>query len=230
MKHLVLIRFNSGNQDPSWLEHRLKFFRAFTLPSLLNQTNQNFTTVFGVDPTSTPTVLKRELEEYGLVYETPHGQSSRGWKEMSVPKFRQFLGDYLGNEKCVITTRLDSDDGLAKDFIEKTQNAVRPKRNEFIIYNSGIVWTEGRFFLKEYVAPPFISYVEYRDTMPPATVFSVSTHAMALRCDNQQFSGETMWLMACHDRNLLNKAGDVGRELALEEVQEHFEVDTSWLA
>ncbi len=233
MKHLVLIRFNSGNQDPSWLEHRLKFFRAFTLPSLLNQTNQNFTTVFQVDPTSTPSAIKRELKTYGLVYETVDGQSTRGWKEMQNTEFLQFLSDYLGDERCVLTTRLDSDDALALDYIEHAQSVLKPNTyNEFIVYNKGVVWTEGRFFLKTAIAAPFLSYVEYRDTVPalPGTVFGLRTHAEALDRRNQQHEGAPMWLMACHDRNLLNKAGELGRELSLEEVQERFEVDVSWLA
>ena len=211
----------------------MKFFRAFTLPSLLNQTNLNFTVVFQVDPTSTPSAIKGELETYGLVYETVDGQSNRGWKEMQNTEFRQFLSDYLGDEKCVLTTRLDSDDGLALDYIEKTQSVLKDDTyNEFIVYNSGVVWTEGRFYLKEYVAPPFLSYVEYRDKVPalPGTVFGIRTHAEALDRRNQQHDDRPMWLMACHDRNLLNVPGELGRELSLEEVQEHFEVDISWLA
>lgn len=237
MKHLILIRFNSGNQDPSWLEHRLKFFRAFTLPSLLNQTNQDFTVVFGVDPTSTPSVLKRELEEYGLVFETVHGQSDRGWKEMHTFVFRQFLSDYLGDEQCILTTRLDSDDGLSLDYIEHTQRvafrgpAFYDRSNEFFVYNEGIVWSEGKFFLKRDVSGPFLSLIEWRTRTPalPGTVFCLRTHLEALEADHQAFDGKPMWLMACHDRNLLNKVGEIGRELSLEEVQEHFEVDVSWL-
>lgn len=225
MKHLVLIRFNTGNKDASWLDHRLKFFRAFTAPSLRSQTNQNFTTVFLVD-SSTPPSIVQELEDIGLIYKIDSGQkySVRDWD------FKRFLREQSPKDVCVITSRLDSDDGFARKYIEHTQSVITDI-NEFIIYNSGVVWTEGRFFLKTEVAPPFLSRVEYgRKLVPPDTVYGIKTHERALNAPHQIYSDAPMWLMACHNRNLLNEPGKLGRELPLEEVQQHFEVDMSWLA
>jgi hypothetical protein len=232
MKHLVLIRFNAGisrykRPKVGWLEHRLKFFRAFTAPSLRAQTNNQFTTVFLVDPT-TPNDIVQELSGIGLVYITDHSQRI----SVRTHEFRMFLSSNIGPERCVVTSRLDSDDGFSRNYIEKTQRSIRQDtRNDFMIYNNGVVWTDNKFFLKTDEAAPFLSRVEWRDRTPapPDTVFCVRTHVDALALRHQAFNEEPMWLMACHDKNLLNTPGELGRELSLEEVNQYFEVDLSWL-
>ena len=225
MKHLVLVRFNTGNKDPSWLQHRLQFFRAFTVPSLRHQTDKNFTSVFLVDP-DTPAFIVNEVEKVGLVYKTDLGQKN----SVRSMEFRAFLGELLGEESCVVTSRVDSDDGLAKNYIERTNRLVTSK-NEFIVYHTGVVWVDSRFFLKTYLYPPFLSMVECRVRTPaaPATVYSVKTHALVEKLSHRSYTDVPMWLMACHDRNLLNKPGELGEEISLDEVKRSFEVDVSWI-
>ncbi len=224
MKHLVIIRFNTGNKSSGWLDHRLKFFRAFTVPSLQSQTDQQFTTVLLAD-SSTPPSIVQELSDVGVVYMTDAGQklSVRDWE------FRGFLREQVAGARCVVTSRLDSDDGFARNYIEHTQKVITNK-NEFIIYNSGVVWTEGRFFLKTEEAPPFLSMVECGPRPTPLeTVFGIKTHDRAMKAPHQIYSDDPMWLMVCHDRNLLNKPRDLGRELSLTEVDTYFKVDLTCL-
>ena len=224
MNHFVVIRFNTGNTNLDWLEHRMKFFRAFTAPSLRSQTNHDFTPVLLVDP-STPDSIVDEIEEVGLVYKTDAGQKLAP----RTLEFKQFLFDKSKGDKWIITSRLDSDDGYSKDYIERTQSLVSEK-SEFIMFNNGIIWKDNRFFLKTQVAPPFISYVER--TRSIGTVFGIKTHERALRYPNQQHTDRPMWLMVSHDRNMINDMHDLntfGREVSFEEVKQHFEVDLSWL-
>jgi hypothetical protein len=232
MKHLVIIRFNAGFwryaerfEGIDWLEHRLKFFRAFTVPSLRAQTNQNFTTVILADP-NTPDSIQRELRNVGLVYLTEEDQR-RSVRNFS---YRLWLSDILGREKCVVTSRLDSDDGYARNYIQHAQSVIRAG-NDNMVYNNGVVWVEGKFFLKTDEAAPFLTKVEYRDRVPapPDTVYALRDHYFVLKVRHQSFDADPMWLMACHDHNLLNTPGELGRELSLEEVNQYFEVDTSWL-
>ena len=227
MNHFVVIRFNTGNTDPDWLEHRMKFFRAFTAPSLRSQTNQNFTPVLLVDP-STPDSIVDEIKEVGLVYKINSGQKF-------APRdtgFKSFLTENTDDE-WVITSRLDSDDGYAKDFIERTQS-VALKKNEFIMFNNGMVWKNDKFFLKTQVAPPFISYIEKVSTKgkPIGTVFTVKTHERALQSPNQQYTDRPKWLMVSHDKNMItekNGLDTLGKEVSLEEAKQHFEMELSWL-
>ncbi len=237
MNHLVITRFNTGNKDPEWLEHRMRFFRAFTAPSLKNQTNTDFTSVFLVDPT-TPEAIVEEVRDVGVVYKTDLGQklSTRN------KEFRNFLATQTPNQGCVITSRVDSDDSLARNWIERTNGCVdfnkkyrthsHRHNHEFIVYTYGVVWTNGKFFRKTYLFPPFLAMAEWR--LPTAgrlrTVFCIKTHdRVAPDHPYQAHNGTPMWLMVCHDKNMLNEPVDLDEEISLEEVQKHFDIDVSQL-
>ena len=73
-KHIILTRFNLqfelGNDiyiQPSWLDERFRLFKRYCLPSIVGQTNQNFTWVI-LSSEQTPTKYKERLSQYAQTY------------------------------------------------------------------------------------------------------------------------------------------------------------------
>ena len=114
-KHYIMTRFNTGLYDPGarirvsadqWMQHRIKLFTAFTLPSIMGQSCQNFTWLVLMDE-QTPVVYREMLESIRypnmkLVYQN----SPSPWPQNVEP------GDY-----DLITTRIDNDDAFHGDVV-----------------------------------------------------------------------------------------------------------------
>jgi len=223
MNHFVIIRFNTGIKDKEWLAHRLRYFRAFTVPSLKAQTEKNFKLIFMVDP-STPEEVKEELRILGILFEA----GTRALGGMLQAYLRAHIS-LLIKENCignrVITSRLDSDDAIAKNYIEKTQELSRKltKEFEFIVYQKGITWdyNKQKFFEKRINSPPFGSLVE-TIIDKPKTVLSVNHSAIIIKkvkLSHIIYDEELMWLQSFHSKNLVNKPEEEKNEIDFEKVK-----------
>lgn len=214
MKHFLIVPFNAGSKDKEWLKHRMRFFTGFTEISILNQTNKQFTPVFLVDP-STSLDIKTHLRTLGLCYYTESKWAVQREKEEEIDsKFSQFLQCYYLPGEWVITSRVDNDDGLALDYIERTQKLFR-KKEEFIIYPKGLMWVDGKLFEKITVSPPFGSLVELSKPWhiePLKTVFYLS-HGSAVKKDHQVYDKDYMWIHTYHGKNLATTPRKLGPEV-----------------
>ncbi|MBN1361415.1 MAG: hypothetical protein JW993_12530 [Sedimentisphaerales bacterium] len=119
-QHYILTRFNDGIYGPNskltvppdeWMDHRLRLFTTFTMPSMMEQTCQNFTWLVLMDG-RTPDRYNQEIESFRypnlrLIYPTPTGGR---WSQAFKP------GDY-----DLITTRIDNDDAFHRDAIAALQ-------------------------------------------------------------------------------------------------------------
>jgi len=131
-KHFVFTRWNRQDdqvtiynnpaiKDPEdWMEHRVKLFNEITLPSVMLQTEMNFTWLLSFAE-ETP----KDLIDYyaswpnvKIIYEYPQTWLRRqyGWVDYEAGESALLLdGDWI------ITTRLDNDDYIYPTFIEKIQ-------------------------------------------------------------------------------------------------------------
>ena len=222
LKHFLIIPFNAGSKDLEWLKHRIQFFRAFTEPSIVNQTNKNFISVFLIDP-STPKEIKSLLEGLGILYEMETFWAVQREAEEEVnPEFSEFLKNLCDFDEWIVTSRVDNDDGLALDFIEKTQELFREKE-EFIIYPNGLMWVGGKHFEKRTVSPPFGTLVEL--TRPIKTVFYIN-HGSIPKKDHQSYGDKLMWIHTYHGKNLATKPKRLGPEI---KDMSRFRVEEVWL-
>ncbi len=119
-KHYILTRFNDGLYGPDartavppdeWMQHRLRLFTAFTFPSIMEQTCQDFTWLVLMDP-QTPDHYIQEIKSFRypnlkLIYPTETGGK---WSQAFEP------GDY-----DLITTRIDNDDAFHRDVVKVLQ-------------------------------------------------------------------------------------------------------------
>ena len=235
LKHFLIVPFNAGCKDAGWLERRLKLFWAFTAPSIRAQTNQNFILVMLVDP-DTPEDIKLELRLglHAVLYETESWWAvDRGELVEDVnEEFSQFFSDLLEDRhgaEWVITSRVDSDDALANNYIEETQKLFREKE-EFIIYPNGVMWLKDskESFVKKTNSPPFGSLIEPGDGILKTVYYMSHGHIPRMK-DHQRFGPALMWIHTYHGENLNTVPRKLDRKLSTEEVLELFTVDETWL-
>mmetsp|Transcript_5755 Transcript_5755/g.8395 ORF Transcript_5755/g.8395 Transcript_5755/m.8395 type:complete len:433 (-) Transcript_5755:963-2261(-) len=143
--HIVNTRFMQDQGKLSVLARaRLELFKEFCLPTMINQTSQQFLWIIRTDPELDPDVLKdlvsllRPYPHFFLIasnYNFLIGKNSKpgGWRGGEAAKeileSKIFCGDIAllrGASKyevdqIVLETRLDSDDGLNINYLETVQ-------------------------------------------------------------------------------------------------------------
>ena len=162
-QHFLLTRFNLGlypadmNQaycdksgqaparDPDkWMDDRLELFDKYCVPSVMNQSNKNFTWLVVFDP-KTPSKYRERIERYrddGVLVPLYAESRCRDEARVVAGRFRGKLLRFLHFEAAlpaardyitqklnpdadyVITTRLDNDDAIHSDFVRRVQDFV----------------------------------------------------------------------------------------------------------
>jgi hypothetical protein len=182
-----------------WLEHRFALFERFCLPSVLGQTNQNFTWYIRYDDTA-PGECGRRLSRYRAV---------RNLRLVSYPHaFSQTIEDDLAaNTECVISTRLDNDDALHRDTVAEIQRQCRPGTTELLHFPLGYVYdvVTGAVRLRRYDTSPFLSFVEHPRRAPIRSALHIDhTRAAEVAPVRHICEGEPRWLVVVHERNMSN--------------------------
>jgi len=134
-RHFVITRFNLRSGDGSltkdrlgnsvltdeWLNHRIDIFVKYCFPSMLNPSNRNLLWLLYFDVTTSDPVKNKFYD-----LETSYSDLI---KVIRADGYDDFLARYCtdirslcsAEQKYVITTRLDNDDLVHKDFIGKIQ-------------------------------------------------------------------------------------------------------------
>lgn len=137
-RHYIFTRFNKLDSSMSiynnpqienpeeWMEHRIGLFNNITLPSVMLQTEVNFTWLLSFDQRTPQKIIDfyASFPRVKIIYEYP------------ATYLRGLYGNSLKDGDWIITTRLDNDDYIAPTFIEKVQS----KFNEEFL----LVDTDGR--------------------------------------------------------------------------------------
>lgn len=174
MKHFLLTRFNdyypgitaddATTKNPNigieddWLRSRIDILNNLTAISVLCQSDQDFTWIIKCHP-HTPVWARKKLSgpyinSYDEIehYPTVDLQASHTFTRL----IRKITPD-----KEILTTRLDSDDGVSKDFIALIKKYTQP--NLFFDFSKGIVKNEwGIHVQHKPKTSQFCSYLEYR--------------------------------------------------------------------
>jgi hypothetical protein len=126
----------------------------------------------------------------------------------------------------VISSRLDNDDALARDYIESVQTEFRRQDAEFINFTGGLQLSdEGALYYRSDPSNAFLSLIEKRTDKPLIGVFvdwhdRVSKHAPV-----RQVSTHPMWLQMVHGRNIGNAIRGIRADYRL--LAMHFDVDAT---
>jgi len=129
-QHFILTEFsyrsevysNLTNNDPlkpKFLEHRFKLFEISCLPSILSQTEQNFTWILIIDK-ELPKKFRHKLEKLISVRPNSYLQEFSSLKDLSQ---LLWLEKYIDEaSKYIITTKLDDDDAIYPSHTKYIKN------------------------------------------------------------------------------------------------------------
>lgn len=212
--HFFLTKFNVRSFpelrpgcDPDWLENRFALFDRYCFPSVSNQSNQNFKWLVFFDA-DTPDSFKQKISEYTtkwgnfvplyLDFPLPYGQFPAEAREV----VRQVVApdcEYL------ITTWLDNDDAIHKDYVGMIQDNFSQQEAETINFIFGYQLSEGKLYFDFEMANHFISLVEKYDPdsfntilcRPHKEIYQVCKSAKKVLC-------KPAWIEVVHGSNYMN--------------------------
>jgi len=221
LQHFILTRFNlllwnkakDGRKvrTAKWLEHRFSLFESYCLPSIKNQTCQDFEWIVLFD-SMTPdsfkeriTCCQKDCPQLIPVFVEP--ENGRYFADI----FRTEIVKRL-NAKRVITTYLDNDDALNIRFIGDLQQRATSMDDEtFIYYDNGYqLYTDHKYMMEiTYPKNHFVSYVEKGEPSTMKGVFCYGTHYYINTIEGvkiEHIKNLGMWCEVVHEKNMLNDA------------------------
>lgn len=208
--HWLITRYNvplstnpGFSTDPGWLELRRRLFAAYCEPSVAHQTCQGFRWLLLVD---------RETPQRRLEY-VLNKERCRAFDTFAVgPNWVEELASYLARRcrsKFVLTSRLDSDDALHREYVRTVQAGFRRQSFEFLELPCGLKLEEGQRRLYEVRcrSGPFLTLVER--TAGVLRTVHCCDHARAHEIGAlSTLELDDAWLQVVHGRNVLNRIDD----------------------
>ena len=211
VKHFLLTRFNvaaPGREQairlrPGWLAGRFDLFRKYCLPSVADQTRQDFEWLVFFDD-QTPEEYRRVISELQTAY--PFRAEFTAFFEMD--KIVPQLVSASEDADWLLTTRLDSDDILAIDHMARLREALSPARPRVINFSEGAILSiadaQPRLFRVRDDANPFASLIE---AMGPGvrTIWGEKHVDIERLAPLAQVGGAPAWMQLVHGSNVSNR-------------------------
>lgn len=231
--HFLLTRFSAAF-DPGvpaqeeWLRYRLGFFVDACWSSVLGQRDASDFTWLVLFDDRCPDDFRADIESLATGAFSPiwsHEPWSPSIFARAIEARREGLETAGGAvAPWLLTTRLDSDDGIARDFIASVQREFTPIDGLFVDFPRGVqIDRDGSTYLYDQLSSPFLTLVERRHAgRPPQTVYA-ARHARASAWGPvREVSTPPMWVQVIHGSNLLNMT--VGARISPRVVNERFEL------
>ena len=229
-EHFLLTRFNVrlnwAKREPTqdWLRRRIELFERFCLPSVRGQSVQDFRWLVFFVPQS-PQFLKERNER---------------WRKY--PNFRPYFTDAFNSNlvsqavseqsaaEFVITSRLDNDDAISRDFIKRVQENFSGQELEFINFSNGYSYKRGRVYRVRFMSNSFISLIEKKTPQEQLrTVLCGIAHGRFGSIGPiRNLAGRPGWMIVVHGENLASRAWGI-REPSARAV-EHFSLGSDVFA
>lgn len=222
MRYFILTRFNikifkcDKHHNPvmtdKWLEDRFALFERYCFPSVMNQSVKDFEWICLFDK-DTPEQYRERVDDYvkGFQGFIPVYLSQKESIDY-IGQFRRIVASRCSGNvgERLITTYLDNDDMLHKDFVGKVVEYARNiDKPSVISFNYGIQFFSQHGYGTEvyYRNNHFLSLVEgIKEEKLPATIMSVSHYYLSrYRIDViDDLSRDGMWVEVIHDKNVDN--------------------------
>ena len=220
-KHLLITRFNLKNPewkqltknnesllDDSWMNERLELFANYCFPSVVNQTNQNFEWLLYFDSTTSDTHKSKIGEIIG------NKTNIKSFFIDGMPVFNESIIKYVEENistEYLITSRIDNDDCIHKDFINEIQKHFN--KQDFLAIDNIEGYTlqiEPNFILgkKEHIFNPFISLIEKNEN--PKTVWHYVHNMWKKEPRLIHVTEKRLWLSVIHGKNKVNEFDGYG--------------------
>jgi hypothetical protein len=189
-------------KDKDWCRRRLELFETYGLPSVANQTSDNFLWFVFFDYTHTPSFVKSTIKL---------------WQEQRCPSLvpiyvdtftpdilRKKIIPYIETQDdAVVTTRLDTDDALVPTFIEILQKIImkNPEFRGFINFDIGYCLNDAKAYIYKDASNMFFSCVVDKnakfDTAHHFNHAKIEKHGNVLHVRNRP-----MFLLVNHGQNI----------------------------
>nr|WP_281359110.1 glycosyltransferase [Pseudarthrobacter oxydans] len=199
-----------------WLRHRLGYFTSMCIPAVREQSAQAFKWLVYFD-------AEREEWFEEAVNALADGVFEPVWVAGKFdPKACARDVRTRSSQPWVITTRVDNDDALARDFVEQVQ-AQFAERTEFVNFTAGMQLTDdGRLLHRSDPSNAFISLIEPNsDTL--MSVYVDWHDRVSKYAPIRQVRTHPMWVQMVHGRNIANKVHGIRANPAL--LSKYFEVN-----
>ncbi|MBO7458343.1 MAG: hypothetical protein J6T80_03715 [Paludibacteraceae bacterium] len=208
---MLLTRFNIQYESddvrglqPAWLEERIRLFKEYCLPSVLHQTCRDFIWIL-VGDIRTPNPYKQRVEHFASVMP----QIRVIWwpfdaddEDYHIP-YKNLGGIYAEGKDALITSRLDSDDALPANYIERVQKVAQSGVEGIVSFPVGkqTFVRDNKSYRVHYVPNHFTSRIE-RSGFETIMAYN---HALL---EDAQFhiveTEEPMWEEIVHGGNVSN--------------------------
>lgn len=185
--------------EPHWLEHRLKLFEDYCLVSVANQSDQNFKWFIYFDE-STPAEYLDRIRSLTSGQRNISIKTCAFWETPTIIK--DVVADLAESTTWIITTRLDNDDGIHRDFVSLLHSAAEERR-EFLNFPRGIILYSGKCYLYKHPSNAFLSLVE--PVKEPRTAWCIAHTDAAQVAPVRQLTDTPAFLQVVHGKNVSNK-------------------------
>jgi Putative rhamnosyl transferase len=185
--------------EPDWLEHRLKLFEDYCLVSVTHQSDQNFKWFIYFDDSTPPYYLDR-IGSLTKNHRNIFIKTCAFWKTPTL--IEDIVAALAADTKWIITTRLDNDDGIHRDFVSMIHSAAQ-ERTEFLNFPRGIILYSGKCYLYEHPSNAFLSLVE--PVEQPKTAWCIAHNQARQIAPVRQLTDTPAFLQVVHGKNVSNK-------------------------
>jgi hypothetical protein len=214
--HIVLTRFNVRISDqtenpkglqPEWLNRRLELFDLYCYPSLKQQTVQDFSWLVLFD-SRTPDWFREKLNKYSswkafipVYLDCPLPEEAG-----CPPSLKAAIAEQVpAGSTHLITTRIDNDDAIARNFLDSVRECYRGQDSQGIVFPIGYQLYGGKLYLEYSRGNHFVSLVEKLAGGSFSTVFVQPHNQLYLAAPILQVWRKPMWLEVLHGGNLANR-------------------------
>lgn len=233
-QHYLITRFNLRNPkwdvtknnesllNEDWMKNRMWLFENFCMPSVVNQTNKNFTWLLYFDTTTSDNF--KEL----ITKITQDFINIKVFYIDGMPSFKgeiqKFISDNTKDASYIITSRIDNDDCIHKDFINEVQKKFNNQDYQAIDIIQGYsLQVEPNYILgkKEHIFNPFISLIE--KNVNPKTVWENDHNMWKKETRITQITDKRLWMSIIHQKNKVNEFDGYGN-IKWETISDDFKV------
>jgi hypothetical protein len=247
-KHIIVTRLGLkgryaelGLTFDQWLKNSVSLMNKYCRASLRNQTNQDFTLLSLIDRSISLDTVGELLDNEVLIpIITKTGKKFRiisktGTKEVLIPphptrnRLSGYINTLLNNYEKVIMTRLDRDDCLGSDYVEKVQQFLKNRNNYYVDTSNVIILDEKKqqfhnspLTIGESYISPFVSTIESLSKTNPLNplkyvVYETTKHGNV----SKMFKGEKLdlpTLQVIHGQNISNGVWGIKTEFPPKEM------------
>lgn len=227
--HLVLTRFSAVRRPGSsplpeeWLRYRLAFFYDACHASLTRQAagQAGFRWLVFLDDRC-PDAFRHEITDLAA------GAFEAVWGHDPFPVELDRVIAATTTAPHLITTRVDSDDAVARDFVAAIQSEFARQDRLYLNFTRGIqIDRSGAVYRRDQRSGPFLSLIEARQPgQAPATVFATKHQRANTVAPLREVRADPMWAQVIHGGNIRNIIAGPRIDPAV--VAAHFDLDLGY--